>query len=275
MQSRKQRAGTRLQGQSAKSQSGQSPKRLFPKTGLFLAAIILSGSILPGIPALPVTALAEEAAPAAAMNNAGAEDREQDQNENQNEARNKGQAAAAVPAGRDALHLPAITDFAPGTVWSGTIGELTRLQAGQEMARAALSLREIQARILETESSMARVRREMEKARDAEEEAKTGTAEGQPSGQNAKTSLRQSVEELRAGLDALAGDVAALRLDKQKAQSCLVLSVRSQGQGLVAEIATREGRFLAGPGDHVPGVGTIESVSRSKVTAGGKSLPWK
>ena len=165
------------------------------------------------------------------------------------------------------LHLPSITDFAPGSVYSGTLGELTRLQAGQEMARAALSLKEIQARILEVENSMAKARRELSEERAREEAG------------NANASLQEAMNELKAGFEALAEDVAALRLEKEKAHAnerqCLVLSVRSQGARLVAELATKDGRFLAGAGDRVPGVGRIDTVSRSKVTAEGRSLPWK
>ena len=136
------------------------------------------------------------------------------------------------------------------------------------MARAALSLKEIQARILEVENSMAKARRELSEER-AREEA--GTA--------ANASLQEAMNELKAGFEALAEDVAALRLEKEKAHAnerqCLVLSVRSQGARLVAELATKDGRFLAGAGDRVPGVGRIDTVSRSKVTAEGRSLPWK
>lgn len=166
-----------------------------------------------------------------------------------------------------ALHLPSITDFAPGSVYSGTLGELTRLQAGQEMARAALSLKEIQARILEVENSMAKARRELSEERAKEEAGR------------ANASLQEAMNELKAGFEALAEDVAALRLEKEKGHAnerqCLVLSVRSQGSRLVAELATKDGRFLAGAGDRVPGVGRIDTVSRSKVTAEGRSLPWK
>ncbi len=135
------------------------------------------------------------------------------------------------------------------------------------MARATLSLKEIQARILEVENSMAKARRELceEKAR---EEA----------GSIASASLQEAMNELKSGFQALAEDVAALRLEKEKANEngqCLVLSVRSQGSRLVAELATREGRFLAGAGDKVPGVGRIDAVSRTKVTAEGRTLPWK
>lgn len=138
------------------------------------------------------------------------------------------------------------------------------------MARATLSLKEIQARILEVENSMAKARRELSEEK-AREEA----------GSIASASLQEAMNELKSGFQALAEDVAALRLEKEKAkanengQQCLVLSVRSQGSRLVAELATREGRFLAGAGDKVPGVGRIDAVSRTKVTAEGRPLPWK
>ncbi len=304
MPSRKPIAG--LLGLSPKRQSPQrqSQKRQSKWPGPVQAVLrlpCLMAGIMAGMMAMPLTAWAVEAVPqtdasaaaphmeAAAVPVApGADagitgsalDKAHDQTQDQAQEQAQDKAPAA-----DAMHFPAITDFAPGTVYSGTLGELTRLQAGQEMARAALSLKEIQARILETENNMARARREMEAIRNGEED---GEGNGQdagmadPSAQNSsgqqtspKQSLKQSINELRAGLDALAGDVAALRQDKEKAQSCLVIAVRSQGAGLVAEIATREGRYLVRSGDHVPGVGRIESVSRTRVMAGGKSLPWK
>ncbi len=190
-------------------------------------------------------------------------------------AESNGSASSDSSAGSDTsaaggLHLPSLTDFAPGSVCSGTLGELVRLQAGQEMARAALSLKEIQARILEVENSMAKARRELSEAK-AREEA--DRAQNGPGG----ASLQEALNELKAGFASLAEDVAALRLEKAQGndRQCLVLSVRSQGSRLVAELATREGRFLAGAGDRVPGVGRIDTVSRSKVTAEGRSLPWK
>ncbi len=307
MPSRKHIAG--LLGLSPKRQSPQrqSPKRQSKWPGPVQAVLrlpCLMAGIMAGMMAMPLTAWADDTVPqtdasASAHMEAGtvpvapvadagitgsAQDQTQNQAQDQTQDRAQEQAQDKAPAA-DAMHFPAITDFAPGTVYSGTLGELTRLQAGQEMARAALSLKEIQARILETENNMARARREMEAIRNGEEDGEgneqdAGMAEssGQnSSGQNPslKQSLKQSLNELRAGLDALAGDVAALRQDKEKAQSCLVIAVRSQGSGLVAEIATREGRYLVRSGDHVPGVGRIESVSRTRVMAGGKSLPWK
>ncbi|MDO4840245.1 MAG: hypothetical protein Q3990_06170 [Desulfovibrionaceae bacterium] len=295
MPSRKHIAG--LLGLSPKRQSPQwqSHKRQSKWPGPVQAVLrlpCLMAGIMAGMMAMPLTAWADDtvpqtdasaaphmeaaAVPAAPGADAGEPGSAQDKAQEQ--------AQDKVPAA-DAMHFPAITDFAPGTVYSGTLGELTRLQAGQEMARAALSLKEIQARILETENNMARARREMEAIRNGEEDGEGNEQDAgmaDPSAQNSsgqhpspKQSLKQSVDELRAGLDALAGDVAALRQDKEKAQSCLVIAVRSQGAGLVAEIATREGRYLVRSGDHVPGVGRIESVSRTRVMAGGKSLPWK
>ncbi len=294
MPSRKPIAG--LLGLSPKRQSQKRQSKWPGPVQAVLRLPCLMAGIMAGMMAMPLTAWADDtvpqtdasavphteagAVPVAPGTDAGITGSALDKAHDQAQDRAQDKAPAA-----DAMHFPAITDFAPGTVYSGTLGELTRLQAGQEMARAALSLKEIQARILETENNMARARREMEAIRNGEED---GEGNGQdagmadPSAQNSsgqypslKQSLKKSVDELRAGLDALAGDVAALRQDKEKAQSCLVIAVRSQGAGLVAEIATREGRYLVRSGDHVPGVGRIESVSRTRVMAGGKSLPWK
>ncbi len=257
---------------------------------LVMQGLLMPGLVIPGLMALPGMAEAQEPAQSPAVHERAVQHQA---------VQEPVQAKALTPARDDALaspeadgkagtdaagrQLPAIADFAPGSVYSGTLGELTRLQAGQEMARATLSLKEIQARILDVEKSMAKARRELDEQKAAEEAA------SQPS-------LQEAMKDLRSGLESLAEDVAALRLEKEKARdlantlSCLVLSVRSlspqgsqgsqgsqgaKGSGLVAEIATREGRFLAGPGDRVPGVGRIDKVTRTKVTAEGRTLPWK
>ena len=287
------RSGPVLIGYAPKQpakQPSRQPKRLLQRPSLPVQALLCAALLMPGL-ALPVlspgTACAAEKAQEKARQEAvqkpvvqkPVQDKVQDapaRDGTASKARLTPETAESQAAGpqtsetneTSGLHLPSITDFAPGSVYSGTLGELTRLQAGQEMARAALSLKEIQARILEVENSMAKARRELSEER-AREEA--GTA--------ANASLQEAMNELKAGFEALAEDVAALRLEKEKAHAnerqCLVLSVRSQGARLVAELATKDGRFLAGAGDRVPGVGRIDTVSRSKVTAEGRSLPWK
>ena len=175
-------------------------------------------------------------------------------------------AESAAQKDKETTALPAITDFSPGTVYSGTLGELTRLQAGNEVARATLSLREVQARIQDIERSMA------EKAEAARE--KTGSP---GDGENRKAKEDKEMEELKNAVASLAQDMAALQEKKEKeaAKGFLVLSVQSQGRTLAAEIATRQGTYLVRAGDTVPGLGRIDLVSRSKVTADGKILPWR
>ena len=282
--------------QPAKQPSRQ-PKRLLQRPSLPVQALLCAALLMPGLAlpdlAMPVlspgTACAAEKAQEKARQEAvqkpvvqkPVQDKVQDapaRDGTASKARLTPETAESQAAGpktsetneTSGLHLPSITDFAPGSVYSGTLGELTRLQAGQEMARAALSLKEIQARILEVENSMAKARRELSEAK-AREEA--DRAQNGPGG----ASLQEALNELKSGFASLAEDVAALRLEKAQGndRQCLVLSVRSQGERLVAELATREGRFLAGAGDRVPGVGRIDTVSRSKVTAEGRSLPWK
>ena len=290
------RSGPVLIGYAPKQpakQPSRQPKRLLQRPSLPVQALLCAALLMPGL-ALPVlspgTACAAEKAQEKARQEAvqkpvvqkPVQDKVQDapaRDGTASKARLTPETAESQAAGPQTsetnetggLHLPSITDFAPGSVYSGTLGELTRLQAGQEMARAALSLKEIQARILEVENSMVKARRELSEERAREEAGK------------ANASLQEAMNELKAGFEALAEVVAALRLEKEKAHAkahtnerqCLVLSVRSQGSRLVAELATKDGRFLAGAGDRVPGVGRIDTVSRSKVTAEGRSLPWK
>lgn len=245
-----------------------------PVQALLCAILLLPGLLLPGLLSLPAFASAQEAAQETVQETVqGPASHAVPETRPLPDTAGTGQSAQSAESdGSDGsgLHLPSITDFAPGSVYSGTLGELVRLQAGQEMARAALSLKEIQARILEVENSMAKARRELNEAK-AREEA------DREAGMAGKASMQEAMNELKTGLEALAEDVAALRLEKAQGsdRQCLVLSVRSQGSRLVAELATREGRFLAGAGDKVPGIGRIDSVSRSKVTAEGRSLPWK
>ncbi len=240
-------------------------------------ALLCAGLLLPGLLSLPAFASAEETAQEAVQDK-GAGHAAPETKPLPDTVQSAQSDCSAESSGSDGpaesdgsgLHLPSITDFAPGSVYSGTLGELVRLQAGQEMARAALSLKEIQARILEVENSMAKARRELSEAK-AQEEA------DREAGMAGKASVQEALNELKSGFASLAEDVAALRLEKAQGsdRQCLVLSVRSQGSRLVAELATKDGRFLAGAGDKVPGVGRIDSVSRSKVTAEGRSLPWK
>lgn len=238
-------------------------------------ALLCAGLLLPGLLSLPAFASAEEPVQETAqeaVQDKGAGHAAPETKPLPDTVQSAQSDGSDGPAESDGsgLHLPSITDFAPGSVYSGTLGELVRLQAGQEMARAALSLKEIQARILEVENSMVKARRELSEAK-AQEEA------DREAGMAGKASVQEAVNELKSGFASLAEDVAALRLEKAQGsdRQCLVLSVRSQGSRLVAEIATKDGRFLAGAGDKVPGVGRIDSVSRSKVTAEGRSLPWK
>ena len=174
-------------------------------------------------------------------------------------------AASSAPKDKETATLPAITDFSPGTVYSGTLGELTRLQAGNEVARATLSLREVQARIQDIERSMA------EKAEAARE--KTGS----PGDSTGRHKEDKEMEELKNAVATLAQEMAALQEKKEKeaAKGFLVLSVQSTGKTLAAEIASRQGTYLVRAGDTVPGLGRIDLVSRSKVTADGKILPWR
>lgn len=159
--------------------------------------------------------------------------------------------AASGSAG-NAVALAPITDFAPGTVYSGTLGEVTRLQAGVEVARAALSLKEVQTRMQELEQRL----------------DKTNV---QSQGDAAREDAKQTLERLDRVLRLL----EARATEVQAPAKARVLAVRGHGTNLEAVLVTDRGRHVVRAGETVPGLGMVEIVSPGRVLVDGQALPWR
>ena len=159
----------------------------------------------------------------------------------------------------NSVRLPAIASFEPGTVYSGTLGELTRLQAGSQIARADLALAEVRVKL-----------REMER-RLADEGTRPDTA---PDTGNLEERLRSSIsatlkETVQEEMARAMGTLARARLG-----SLRVIAVRGQGKSLEAELAGPEGRHIVREGARIGGM-RVDAISRTSVVVDGSPLPWR
>ena len=173
-------------------------------------------------------------------------------------------AAAADPvADKSAVRLPSIASFEPGTVYSGTLGEITRLQAGSQIARADLALREVQVKLKEMERRL------------AGEAGEVSQTEASQAGQK---SLEKRIQEaisssLQATVQAEMSRALGM-LERQKSQSLRVVAVRGQGAHLEAELAGPKGRLVVRAGESL-GAARVDSISRTRVVVDGTPLPWR
>ncbi len=160
----------------------------------------------------------------------------------------KSLAQTAGPASAPEVVAP-VSTFVPGAVYSGTLGDVTRLQAGTEMARAELSLKEVQTRMRELERRA------------------QGTVPAGSLPSEAERSLRADMDRVLALLEKSerAADYAQVS----------VLAVRGTAGRLEAEILSPAGRHVVRQGDVVPGVGTVERLTRAQVICAGHALPWR
>ncbi len=172
------------------------------------------------------------------------------------------QAHAPAPddAGSDepaaSVQLPALAGFAPGSVYSGTLGEMTRLQAGSQMARADLALKEVQVRLHELE---ARLQPEPLK------ETRAQQSELATMQQSLQKSMDRILTALTARSEEKADDIAG---------SLAVVAVRSQGGHLEAELKGTPGTFWVREGETVQGL-RVDEISRQRVRLNGQTLPWR
>lgn len=172
------------------------------------------------------------------------------------------QAHAPAPddAGSDepaaSVQLPVLAGFAPGSVYSGTLGEMTRLQAGSQMARADLALKEVQVRLHELE---ARLQPEPLK------ETRAQQSELATMQQSLQKSMDRILTALTARSEEKADDIAG---------SLAVVAVRSQGGILEAELKGTPGTFWVREGETVQGL-RVDEISRQRVRLNGQTLPWR
>ncbi len=158
-----------------------------------------------------------------------------------------GVEAANEPASRETeseTHLAPISEHVPGAVYSGTLGMVTRLQAGAEIARAELNLREVQARVAELD------RRVREASAPVPEPVVIATPAG--------------------GAAAPAADAA----DREPARLA-VARVRGSGAALEAVIVSAAGRHVVRLGDCIPDAGVVTRRDRGHVAVDGRVLPWR
>lgn len=176
--------------------------------------------------------------------------------------------AAKVPtpnqdpvADANAVRLPAITNFDPGTVYSGTLGEITRLQAGSQIARADLALAEVQVKLKEMERRLAGASPEAESASDRLEDSIRESISS-----SLRDTLKATVQEEMARA---MGSISKARLGNLR-----VIAVRGRGASLEAEVAGPEGRHFVREGSSI-GDKIVDEISRTRVVVGGTALPWR
>ena len=176
--------------------------------------------------------------------------------------------AAKVPtpnqdpvADANAVRLPAITNFDPGTVYSGTLGEITRLQAGSQIARADLALAEVQVKLKEMERRLAGASPEAESASDSLEDSIRESISS-----SLRDTLKATVQEEMARA---MGSISKARLGNLR-----VIAVRGRGASLEAEVAGPEGRLFVREGSAI-GDKIVDEISRTRVVVGGTALPWR
>lgn len=173
----------------------------------------------------------------------------------------KGTPNADPVADANSVRLPAITNFEPGTVYSGTLGEITRLQAGSQIARADLALAEVQVKLKEMERRLA--------GTGTEAEAASGSLED-----SIRDSIRQSLRDtlkatVQEEMTRAMGSISKARLGNLR-----VIAVRGRGASLEAEVAGPEGRHFVREGSAI-GDKIVNEISRTRVVVGGTALPWR
>lgn len=177
-----------------------------------------------------------------------------------------------APAGAQARKIPGEV---PDTQ-AGSLGELTRLLAGAEIARAELALREVELRRWEIERKLSLVPDPSSgpASQDLDLRPLPRPAR-ETSGDSLPRDLRDRLERLLTALEAGAGAGTASRAQPAAGSGLRVLSVRGQGARLEAEILGPGGRFTVRRGGHLPGAGPVEAVSLSGVRVAGRVLPWR
>ena len=164
-------------------------------------------------------------------------------------------------ADANSVRLPAITNFEPGTVYSGTLGEITRLQAGSQIARADLALAEVQVKLKEMERRLAGTGTEAEAASGSLEDSIRDSIR-----QSLRDTLKATVQEEMARA---MGSISKARLGNLR-----VIAVRGRGASLEAEVAGPEGRHFVREGSSI-GDKIVDEISRTRVVVGGTALPWR
>lgn len=142
---------------------------------------------------------------------------------------------------RTGVPVEPITEFHPGTVYSGTLGEVTGIQAGRDINKAAYEYKQYQVKLKELDDKLA-------------EKPVVVPSLSLPPVQRTPVS------------EALTGETKPARL--------VVLSVKGTTAALTATLRSSAGTYTVRVGDTVPGFGTVSSISRDKVVVNNSPLPW-
>lgn len=142
------------------------------------------------------------------------------------------QASAGIP-------VEPITEFRPGTVYSGTLGEVTGIQAGRDINKAAYEYKQYQVKLKELDDKLAE-----------------------------KPAIVPSLS-----LPPVTQGIAKGSTPESKPSRLVVLSVKGAST-LTATLRSSAGTYTVKVGDTVPGFGTVSSISRDKVIVNNSSLPW-
>ena len=149
--------------------------------------------------------------------------------------------AQPKPTASDAkgVAVAPITQFSPGTVYSGTLGEVTGLQAGRDINKAAFEFKQMEVKVKEMEEKL------------TEKPTVLPTL---------------SLPPLQPSTAPEAKTATNPRL--------VVQAVRGMGNDLTATLRTKDGTYLVKAGDTIPGHGKVQLVTRERVIVNHAALPW-
>ena len=147
-----------------------------------------------------------------------------------------------TPTASDAkgVAVAPITQFSPGTVYSGTLGEVTGLQAGRDINKAAFEFKQMEVKVKEMEEKLT---------------------------EKPTVLPALSLPPLQPSTAPEAKTATNPRL--------VVQAVRGMGNDLTATLRTKDGTYLVKAGDTVPGHGKVQLVTRERVIVDHTALPWR
>lgn len=152
------------------------------------------------------------------------------------------QASQPQEHGREqppAVPVEPITEFRPGTVYSGTLGQVTGIQAGRDINKAAYEYKQYQLKLKELDDKLAE-----------------------------KPVLVPSLS-----LPPVTQGTAPATSSETKPSRLIILSVKGTTT-LTATLRSSAGTYTVKVGDTVPGFGTVSSISRDTVMVNKSPIPW-
>ena len=163
----------------------------------------------------------------------------------------KEQSQPVKKEGAKSIPVTSITEFNPTTVFSGTLGEVTALQAGRDINKAAFEMKEYQVKLKELEDRLVSIPESFM--------LPASTAPSSPLISSPAISETPSL---------------AIPQSQEK-ERLVVLAVKGLGNnGLTATLRSRSGTYTVKVGETVPGFGKVSSITRDRVTVNNAALPW-